>query len=77
MSELPRIAAREAIAAFARLGFREARVSGSHRILKKDGHPNVLSVPDHGKKTLKRGTLSGLIKASGHTVEEFCDALNS
>jgi predicted RNA binding protein YcfA (HicA-like mRNA interferase family) len=76
MSELPRVTGQEAIDAFGRLGFVESRVKGSHHVLKKDGYPKVISVPVHGAKTLKTGTLRGLIRTSGHSVDEFVAALD-
>jgi predicted RNA binding protein YcfA (HicA-like mRNA interferase family) len=75
MSELPCINGKEAIQAFGRLGFAETRIQGSHHILKKAGYPKLLAVPVHGNKPLKPGTLRGLIRTSGHTVEEFVAAL--
>lgn len=59
------------IRAFERAGFSMARVSGSHHIMKRDGHPNNVSVPVHGNKPLKVGTLRGIISSAGMTVEEF------
>jgi predicted RNA binding protein YcfA (HicA-like mRNA interferase family) len=71
MAKLPAVTGGEAIAAFAKAGFATDRVSSSHHILKRPGHPNTLSVPVHGSKTLKRGTLRSLIRDSGLSVEEF------
>jgi predicted RNA binding protein YcfA (HicA-like mRNA interferase family) len=71
MSSLPSVSGRDAIRAFERLGFVVDRVTGSHHILKKSGHPAALSVPVHGNKSLKRGTLRALIADAGVTVEEF------
>ena len=48
-----------------------ARQRGSHIILVKDGHIASLSVPDH--KEVAKGTLRGLIRASGLAVDEFLD----
>jgi predicted RNA binding protein YcfA (HicA-like mRNA interferase family) len=75
MSELPCVNGKEAIYAFGRLGFVESRIQGSHHILKKAGYEKLLAVPVHGSKPLKPGTLRGLIKASGQSVEEFVAAL--
>ncbi len=69
MSKLPSISGRQAIRAFERAGFSVVRTSGSHLIMKKSGHPYLISVPNH--KTLKPGTLAGLIRSSDLTVEEF------
>jgi predicted RNA binding protein YcfA (HicA-like mRNA interferase family) len=76
MPKLPTITGRQAIAAFSKHGFVEDRVCGSHHILKKDGHEFLLSVPVHGSENLKTGTLRGLIRASGLTVEQFCDLVD-
>jgi predicted RNA binding protein YcfA (HicA-like mRNA interferase family) len=75
MSSLPSVTGKEAIAAFERNGFAVVRVSSSHHIMKKEGHPNNLSIPVHGNQTLKAGLLRGQIKAAGLTVEEFINSL--
>ncbi len=76
MSDLPAISGKQAIEAFGAAGFRLDRISkSSHHILKKSGHPYLLSVPVHRNKTLKPGTLRGLIRSSGLTVEEFVTLL--
>jgi predicted RNA binding protein YcfA (HicA-like mRNA interferase family) len=72
MSELPAISGKQAIKAFSADGFSVVRISkSSHHIMKKPGHRYLLSVPVHGNKTLKPGTLRGLIDSSGMTVEQF------
>lgn len=71
---LPVISGREAVRAFERLGWAIARQRGSHIILTKEGSIASLSVPDH--KEVAKGTLRGLIRAAGITVDEFVDALN-
>ena len=65
------ISAREAIRAFERAGYRADRTSGSHHVLKKPGEPGTLSVPVHRNRDLKPGTLRGLIRSSGLTVDQF------
>ena len=76
MSEPPMVTGREAIQAFARAGFIEHHIKGSHRVLKKTGHLFQLTVPVHGKMPLKKGTLRRLIRDAGLTVEEFADLLH-
>ena len=73
MPELPVVSGRQALAAFARLGWEVRRQRGSHRSLTKSGHIASLSIPDH--RELAPGTLRKLIRAAGLTVEEFCAAL--
>ena len=75
MSELPSVTGKQAISAFEQHGFAVVRVCGSHHMMKKTAHRFVLSVPVHGKKPVKKGTLRGLIKAAGITVKEFNDSL--
>jgi predicted RNA binding protein YcfA (HicA-like mRNA interferase family) len=76
MAELPSVDGRTAIRAFERAGFVLVRVAkSSHHILKRDGHPYLLSVPVHGGKPLKPGLLRGLIRDAGLTVEEFVELL--
>jgi predicted RNA binding protein YcfA (HicA-like mRNA interferase family) len=73
-SSIPSLNGREVIRAFERLGFVRDRTAGSHHIMKKAGHPKLISIPVHGNRPVKRGTLKGLIEASGHTLDEFVSA---
>ncbi|MFQ6132200.1 MAG: type II toxin-antitoxin system HicA family toxin [Armatimonadota bacterium] len=61
---------RHAIGALRRAGFGVRRQSGSHVVL-SDPHGRVVSVPVHGGRDLKPGTLRGIIRAAGLSVEEF------
>jgi len=45
-------------------GWKLARINGSHYIYSKVNYPTI-SVPVHGNKDLRIGTLKGLMKASG------------
>ncbi|MDO8477063.1 MAG: type II toxin-antitoxin system HicA family toxin [Candidatus Rokubacteria bacterium] len=70
MTRLPAVSGREAVRAFAKIGYREDRQTGSHIILRRQDPPNRrLTVPDH--KELARGTLRNLIREAGLSVEEF------
>jgi predicted RNA binding protein YcfA (HicA-like mRNA interferase family) len=75
MANLPSVTGEQAVAAFGRIGFTLDRIRGSHHVLKRAGHRNNLSVPVHGNKPVKRGTLRSLIRDAGLTVEEFCKLL--
>ena len=72
-AKLPRISGKEAVRAFLKAGFTEARQKGSHVYLFRKGHPLALSIPQH--KELAPGTLFALIKEAGLTVDEFADLL--
>ena len=76
MSKLPVVTGRQAIQAFARLGFEEVRVRGSHHILKKPGHVFVLTVPVHGADALKPGLLRRLVRDAGVSLDEFVNAVD-
>ena len=52
------------------LGYELERVRGSHMMLRCQGR-KPLTVPRH--RELDRGTLRGLIRDAGLTVEEFLD----
>jgi len=71
MPTLPVLSGREVVRAFGRAGWEMARQRGSHMILVKNGHMATLSVPDH--REVARGTLRGLIRASGLSVAEFLE----
>jgi predicted RNA binding protein YcfA (HicA-like mRNA interferase family) len=76
MANVPRISGAEAVRAFERAGFRHVRTTGSHYILKKDGHRYTLSIPIHKGKTVGVGLLRSQIDAAGLTVERFIELLN-
>jgi predicted RNA binding protein YcfA (HicA-like mRNA interferase family) len=76
MSSLPSVTGKQAVKAFGKLGFRVVRITGSHHIMRKDGHPYLLSVPVHSGQTLKTGTLRSLIRAAGITPEQFAKLLD-
>lgn len=74
MAQLPRISGREVVKVFQSLGWSQARQSGSHIILVREGHPASLSVPNH--KEVAKGTLRSLIRSAGITVDDFVNAMN-
>lgn len=69
---LPVLKSKEVIKALERAGFLIRRITGGHYILKKESR--IVTVPYHNQD-LKRGTLSGIIKQAGFTIEEFLDLL--
>ena len=50
--------------------YKEGQKGGEY-IKHKEGHPNPITVPYHGSKALKRGTLLAIINAAGLTRDEF------
>jgi len=75
MSKVPRITGEEAVRAFGRAGFALDRISGSHHILKRKGHPLRLSIPVHRGKNVGKGLLASQIEAAGLTLDEFLELL--
>ncbi len=73
MPKLPVISAAEAIKALERLGFTVVRQRGSHIVLRRDSSGCV--VPNH--RELKIGTLSGVLKQAGVSLDEFIKALRA
>ena len=56
---------KEMVRLLERHGWAVARVHGSHYILKKEGEPEVITVPVHGNKTLKVGIQKAMLKTAG------------
>jgi predicted RNA binding protein YcfA (HicA-like mRNA interferase family) len=67
------VSGRKVVRAFGHLGWQVARQRGSHIIMVKEGEIATLSIPDH--REVAKGTLRGLIRSAGITVEEFIRAL--
>jgi len=76
MASLPSISARAAVAAFEKLGFKFDRKTSSHYIMKKPGFSCALSVPVHGNRPVKNGTLRSLIRDAEISIEEFVALLD-
>ena len=73
MPKLPIVSGSEIIRALQHLGFIVLRQRGSHVILRRGSQGCV--VPDH--REVKTGTLAGLLKQSGVSVDEFIHALKA
>lgn len=75
-SGLPAVNGRRVLRALQRAGFAVDRVAGSHHLLvHKDDPRLIVTVPIHGARDLKPGTLRGIIRQAGLSVEEFRDLL--
>ncbi|MBI5695886.1 MAG: type II toxin-antitoxin system HicA family toxin [Nitrospirae bacterium] len=73
MPKLIRVSGDEVIRRLEKLGFRQVRQRGSHVVMRKDTPDGDVgcSVPLH--KELAVGTLRGIIRQAGLTVEEFIE----
>jgi len=73
MSGLHNLKPERVIKAFERAGWKNKGQRGSHVKLTKEGYPNILSIPVHKGKPVKKGLLLDQIKKTGLTVEEFLE----
>jgi predicted RNA binding protein YcfA (HicA-like mRNA interferase family) len=71
MPSLPVVSGSETVGALQRLGFFVVRQRGSHIVLRKGSQGCV--VPNHSQ--IKIGTLAGLLKQGGVSVDDFINAL--
>jgi predicted RNA binding protein YcfA (HicA-like mRNA interferase family) len=71
MPKLPVVSGKRCRKALGKLGFEEVRQHGSHLLMKRGDTGCV--VPMHAE--IKSGTLSGILKQAGVSVEEFIEAL--
>ena len=61
------------IKAFERAGWINEGQKGSHVKLSKEGNLNILSIPVHKGRPVKKGLLLDQIKKAGLTVEKFLE----
>ncbi len=73
MPKPPVVSGAEVIRALERLGFIVVRQRGSHIVMRRGSVGCV--VPNH--RELKTGTLSGVLKQAGVSVDEFVSALHA
>jgi predicted RNA binding protein YcfA (HicA-like mRNA interferase family) len=73
MPSLPVVSGANAVRALQRLGFVVARQRGSHIVLRRGSQGCV--VPNH--REIKTGTLSGVLKQAGVSVDDFITALKA
>jgi predicted RNA binding protein YcfA (HicA-like mRNA interferase family) len=71
MPKLPVVSGKRCRKALGKLGSEEVRQHGSHLLMKRGDTGCV--VPMHAE--IKSGTLSGILKQAGVSVEEFIEAL--
>jgi len=61
------------VKAFKRTGWTVEGQKGSHVKLSKEGNSNILSIPAHKGKPIKKGLLLDQIKKAGLTVDKFLE----
>jgi predicted RNA binding protein YcfA (HicA-like mRNA interferase family) len=77
MPKLPRITGQELVKALQKAGFEIARRRGSHVQMRKwiEGEKVTFPVPVHQGKTVKPGTLNGILRKAEITVERLRELL--
>lgn len=75
MSKLPVVSGLQCVKALTKAGFSVRRQKGSHIVMQRADPYAMVVVPDH--KELRPGTLKGIIRDAGLTVEQFITLLNS
>ncbi len=72
MTRLPQVTGERVVRALLRLGFVELRRSGGHAILR---HASDLrrraTVPIHGGRDVRPGTLRAILKGAGISIEDL------
>ena len=77
MPRLPRITGEELVKALEKERFEIARQRGSHVQMRKfvEGDKVTFPIPIHKGKTLKPGTLQGILRKAGISVERLIELL--
>ena len=78
MPRLPQVTGAELVRALQKKGFVVTRQRGSHvqlRRVQPDGTVITFPVPVHAGKTIKRGTLQGILRKAGIDAEELVQLL--
>jgi predicted RNA binding protein YcfA (HicA-like mRNA interferase family) len=78
MPKLPQVKGAELVHALQKIGFRITRQRGSHVQLRRDmpdGTVVTFPVPVHAGKTMKPGTLKGILRLAGLEVENLLEIL--
>jgi predicted RNA binding protein YcfA (HicA-like mRNA interferase family) len=52
-------------------GWELQRIKGSHHIFARDGNPNIVTVPVHGNRDLKQGTVRSILRAADLTEDDL------
>jgi predicted RNA binding protein YcfA (HicA-like mRNA interferase family) len=74
MAKLPQLTGAEVVRRLKRLGFEEDHCKGGHVVLRHAISAAMATVPCHGSKAVKKGTLHGILKQASVPLDEFLDA---
>ena len=74
MPAVPAIRGSQVVKALEKAGFAVARITGSHHIMRHPDGRNT-TVPVHGGRDIRPGTLRSVLRDAKLTVEDFQDLL--
>lgn len=74
MAKLPQLSGAEVVRRLKRLGMQEDHCRGSHLVMLNPATNQMASVPQHGSKTVKKGTLDGILKQLSISKDDFAEA---
>jgi len=74
MARLPQLTGADVVRRLKRLGMEEDHCRGSHLVMRNPATDKMTAVPQHGSKTVKKGTLSAILRQLDISYEAFCDA---
>ena len=73
---LPAVNGKRVIQALTKAGFTVNRIVGSHHVMTYPGdQKRTVTVPLHGARDLKPGTLRSIIRQAGLTIDDFVELL--
>jgi len=73
---LPAVNGKRVIQALSKGGFTLNRVVGSHHVMTYPGdQKRTVTVPVHGARDLRPGTLRSIIRQAGLSIDEFVELL--
>ena len=71
MSQTPAVSGKQLVKVLERRGWYVKRIRGSHHIMRHPSIPDAIPVPVHGNQSIKRGTLSNILRTAGISREDF------
>ncbi|PAY20547.1 hypothetical protein CKO51_05745 [Rhodopirellula sp. SM50] len=74
MGNQPQLPAREVIRKLKTFGFEKDRQKGSHVVMRNDSTGRSVTIPDHGNKPIRKGTLNSILRQSGVDPDAFWNA---
>ena len=70
-NRLPVVSGADVARMLERAGFRRTHSTGSHFFYKRVDRPGLVTVPIHGNRDLKTGTLLSILRQAGLSRDEF------